>query len=523
MKKDLLHMKTTISGVSGVSKASGATAPHKNRDLESMANFLISKSSKKSAYSTRMNQLRPHFQHNIVHYRTLKENKSNEYGSSSSSNNTQLQQLKVAKTAGAGICSDEKVILNTDRNKCVSIWNVNEDNDNDNDNDINSCSSSNNNQNTASSTKKIIHEIDITVLKRVNTIYDNLIQAFSQQLPPAVVIDSTSTYTTYTTYLQKTICTEYISFLLSPDYLPTLQSILNNNLTSSSQTQIISFFIYQIYLFISFLFASLNILTQDITSLPFITAFNYSKQSFQSLTDTTCSSKGTQLIINNNKLIKNILNVLTLSCEVPESVLPPFQYSSNKYTFEDVFNVVKDLTVCEELQIEIIEIKQRKEELHKEIQKELLMNRITLLICLDEIIVKYVVENEEEYVLERPHVSKFINEVSKCYRVGMFTNNTKEYGDYVIERIDTHKKVEVKLYKDVYNEEGCLDIDKVKEMGVVCDLKKVVIIESASKKEQYNKIKNDIRKVIYIEEFNGDENDTQLLQLQKNLNDLTKL
>ena len=497
-------MKTTVSSVSGVSKASGATAPHKKRDLESMASFLISKSSKKSAYSTRMNQLRPHFQHNIVHYRTLKENKSNEYGGN---NNTQQQQLKVAKTAGVGMCSDEKVLLNTDRNKCVSIWNVNEDNDND-------C---NNNHNTASSTKKIIHEIDITVLKRVNTIYDNLIQAFSQQSP------SSTTHTTYTTYLQKTICTEYISFLLSPDYLPTLQSILNNNLTNSSQHQIISFFIYQIYLFFSFLFASLNILTQDITSLPFITAFNYSKQSFQSLTDTISSSKASQVIINNNKLIKNILNVLTLSCDVPESVLPPFQCSSNKYTFEDVFNIVKDLTVCEELQIEIMEIKQRKEELYKEIQKELLMNRITLLICLDEIIVKYVVENEEEYVLERPHASKFINEVSKCYRVGMFTNNTKEYGDYVIERIDTHKKVEVKMYKDVYNEDGCLDIDKVKEMGVVCDLKKVVIIESALKKEQYNKIKNDIRKVIYIEEFDGDENDTQLLQLQKNLNDLTKL
>ena len=517
MKKDLIHVKTTVSGVSGVSKASGATAPHKKRDLESMANFLISKSSKKSAYSTRMNQLRPHFQHNIVHYRTLKENKSNEYAS----NNTSQQQLKIAKTAGAGMCSDEKVLLNTDRNKYVSVWNVNEDNDN----DCNTCSNSNN-QNTASSTKKIIHEIDITVLKRVNTIYDNLIQAFSQ--PPNIIENtsissSSSTYTTYTTYLQKTICTEYISFLLSPDYLPTLQSILNNNLTNSSQHQIISFFIYQIYLFISFLFASLNILTQDITSLPFITAFNYSKQSFHSLTDITCSSKGTQVIINNNKLIKNILNVLTLSCEIPESVLSSFQYSSNKYTFEDVFNIVKDLTVCEELQIEIIEIKQRKEELHKEIQKEMLMNRITLLICLDEIIVKYVVENEEEYVLERPHASKFINEVSKCYRVGMFTNNTKEYGDYVIERIDTHKKVEVKMYKDVYNENGCLDIDKVKEMGVVCDLKKVVIIESALKKEQYNKIKNDIRKVIYIEEFNGDENDTQLLQLQKNLNDLTKL
>ena len=236
MKNDLIHVNTTISGVSGVSKASGATAPHKKRDLESMANFLISKSSKKSAYSTRMNQLRPHFQHNIVHYRTLKENKSNEYGN----NNTQQQQLKVAKTAGAGMCSDEKVILNTDRNKCVSVWNVNEDNDNDN--DINSCNNSNN-QNTASSTKKIIHEIDITVLKRVNTIYDNLIQAFSQQSP------SSTTHTTYTTYLQKTICTEYISFLLSPDYLPTLQSILNNNLTNSSQHQIISFFIYQIYLF----------------------------------------------------------------------------------------------------------------------------------------------------------------------------------------------------------------------------------------------------------------------------------
>ena len=61
------------------------------------------------------------------------------------------------------------------------------------------------------------------------------------------------------------------------------------------------------------------------------------------------------------------------------------------------------------------------------------------------------------------------------------------------------------------------------EMGVVYDLKKVIVIESALKKERYDKIKNDIRKVIYIEEFNGDENDNQLLQLQKNLNDLTKL
>ena len=511
MKKDLIHVKTTMSGVSGVSKASGATAPHKKRDLESMASFLISKSNKKSAYSTRMNQLRPNLQHNIVHYRTLKENKSNEYVN----NNSQQQQIKATKTADAGMCNDEKLLLHTERNKCVSIWNVNDDNDNDN--DINS----NNNHNTASSTKKIIHEIDITVLKRINTIYDNLINAFSQPSTMTDINTSSSSSTTYTTYLQKTISTEYISFLLSPDYLPTLQSILNNNLTNSTQTQIISFFIYQIYLFISFLFTSLNVISQDITTLPYITAFNYSKQSFQLLTDITCAPKGAQVIINNNKLIKNILNALTLSCEVPESVLPRFQ-CGNKHTFEDVFNIVKDLTVCEELQIEIMEIKQRKEELYKEIQKEKLMNRITLLICLDEIIVKYVVEKDEEFVLERPHASKFINEVSKCYRVGMFTNNTKEYGDYVIERIDVNKKVEVRRYKDVYNEDGCLDIQKVKEMGVVCDLKKVIVIESALKKEQYNNIKNDIRKVIYIEEFNGDENDNQLLQLQKNLNDLTK-
>lgn len=510
MKKDLLHVKTTMSGVSGVSKTSGLTAPHKKRDLESMANFLISKSSKKNAHSTRMNHLRPNFQHNIVSYRTLKETKSNQHTS-----NTPQQQLKTTKTADAGMGN----VPHTERNKCVPIWNVNDDKDNDI--DIDDDANSNNNNNTATSTKKIIQEIDITVLQRINTIYDNLIQTFSP-------VDNTTTSTsnqTYATYLQKTISAEYISFLLSPNYLPTLQSVLNNNITNSTQRQIISFFIYQIYLFIAFLFTSLSSISQDTTKLPYITAFNYSKQSFQLLTDITCAPKGAQVIVNNNKVIKNILNVLTLSCDVPESVLPNFQCAGvdSKHTFEDVFNIVKDLTVCEELQIEIMEVKQRKEELYKEVQKELRMSRIMLLICLDEIIVKYVVENEEEFVLERPHASKFINEVSKCYRVGIFTNNSKEYGDYVIERIDVDKKVEVKMYKDVYNSDGYLDLDKVKEMGIVCDLKKVIVIESVLKKEHYNKIQNDIRKVIYIEEFNGDENDNQLLQLQKNLNDLTKL
>lgn len=85
-------------------------------------------------------------------------------------------------------------------------------------------------------------------------------------------------------------------------------------------------------------------------------------------------------------------------------MIPQFKLSIEcSSCFEEVFKITKDLIVCEELQIEIIEIQQTKEEIHKVIQLEEQMNKIMILICLDEIIVKYVSENNEEYVLMRSH------------------------------------------------------------------------------------------------------------------------
>lgn len=514
-------------------KTENPSSSNKKIDLEGMATYLISKLPKQNSLSTTIGQQRPPF-HSLFNFHTLKEikvpgntDKNDDNGIGSDNGSTEYEVPHITRITDNK--TDKRMILKMDtddfKRKQIAIWNVNVIEEKE------SLIDNNNN--------KLYHKIDECLLNKMNMIYDNVIKEFqcnNNNNNEHYNNVNNDTECKYKAYIKKTKAIEYVNFVLSKEYLNIIQNIINNNThitnskSSSSSSHIITaFFIYQIYLFTSLIFIPLTLLTHDNTLMSYVTAFNYSKQSLHLLTNNINESSallGADCLLTNNKIIKNILSVLTLTFDIPETVLPSFQYNNIDYksTFEEVFKIVKDLTVCEELQIEIMEIRQSKEEVTKQLQNEIQMNKIMLLICLDEIIVKYVSENNEEYVLTRPHANKFIIETSKHYRIGIFTNNTQEYGDYVIESIDHNKKVEIKLYNDVFNEDDCLDFEKLNMKGIICDLKKVIVIESVRKKDKYKKCNcnSNIRKVIYIEEFNGDEHDTQLLQLQKNLKDLTK-
>ena len=510
--KDYHHIKTEHP-----------SSGNKKIDLEGMAAYLISKLPKQNSFSTSIGQQRPPLQ-TLFNFRTLKENKvagsadkNDDNGIGSDNGSTEYEVPHVSRTADNK--TDKRMMLKVDtedsKRKQIAIWNVNITED----------------KHSPVTNSKQYHEIDEGLLNKMNAIYEHVIKEFqcnsSNSNGHEHYSVNSGTECKYKAYIKKTTAIEYVNFVLSKEYLNIIQNIINNNYTNGRSSHVITaFFIYQIYLFTSLIFIPIALLSHDNTLMSYVTAFNYSKQSIQFLTNASeAAPKGAACLLTNNKIIKNILSVLTMTFEIPETVLPSFQSTSVDYkaTFEEVFKIVKDLTVCEELQIEIKEIRQTKEEVTKQLQQEIQMNKIMLLVCLDEIIVKYVSENNEEYVLTRPHANKFISETSKHYRIGIFTNNTQEYGDYVIESIDHNKKVEIKLYHDVFNDEDCLDFEKLHMKGIACDLKKVIVIESAMKKEKYQKCNcNNIRKVIYIEEFNGDEHDNQLLQLQKNLKDLTK-
>ena len=510
--KDYNHIKTDYPSSST-----------KKLDLEGMATYLISKLPKQNSLSTTIGQQRPPFQ-TLLNFRTLKENKvpgntdkNDDNGIGSDNGSTEYEVPHVTRTADNK--TDKRMILKMDtddsKRKQIAIWNVNVIEEK---------------ESLIAANNKLYQKIDECLLNKMNMIYDNIIKEFQSNSNNEHYNVNNDTECKYKAYIKKTKAIEYVNFVLSKEYLNVIQNIINNNNncingSKSSSHIITALFIYQIYLFTSLIFIPITLLSQDNTLMSYVTAFNYSKQSIHLLTNNETTPKGAECLLTNNKILKNILSVLTLTFEIPETVLPSFQSNNIDYKapFEEVFKIVKDLTVCEELQIEIMEIRQTKEEVTKQLQQEIQMNKIMLLICLDEIIVKYVSENNEEYVLTRPHANKFISETSKHYRIGIFTNNTQEYGDYVVESIDQNKKVEIKLYHDVFNEDDCLDFEKLNMKGITCDLKKVIVIESVMKKEKYQKCNcNNIRKVIYIEEFNGDEHDNQLLQLQKNLKDLTK-
>lgn len=71
-----------------------------------------------------------------------------------------------------------------------------------------------------------------------------------------------------------------------------------------------------------------------------------------------------------------------------------------------------------------------------------------LVLDLDETLIHYVDSGPESYFLVRPFCKEFLDELSKCFEIVIFTAGMQEYADWVIDQIDTEGRIKHRLYRE---------------------------------------------------------------------------
>jgi Dullard-like phosphatase family protein len=113
------------------------------------------------------------------------------------------------------------------------------------------------------------------------------------------------------------------------------------------------------------------------------------------------------------------------------------------------------------------------------------------------------------YVAERPHLHKFMEEVSKWYHVVIFTASLKNYADLVIDKVDKKNKILKRYYR-----ESCEPIlggqQYIKDLSVLkTDLSRCIIVDNSEVSFSKNK-ENGIPILSYMGQ---DSDDKELLHL----------
>jgi len=147
----------------------------------------------------------------------------------------------------------------------------------------------------------------------------------------------------------------------------------------------------------------------------------------------------------------------------------------------------------------------------------------TLVLDLDETLVHCTVEPIQKpdlifpvefngavyqvYVRKRPYLDYFLDTVSKCFEVVLFTASQKVYADVLLDKLDPSKKfIHHRLFR-----EACLLVqgNYLKDLGVLGrGLHRTVLVDNSPHAYAYQ-----VNNGIPIESWYDDESDTELLKL----------
>lgn len=130
----------------------------------------------------------------------------------------------------------------------------------------------------------------------------------------------------------------------------------------------------------------------------------------------------------------------------------------------------------------------------------------TLVLDLDETLVHYDQKNTKNQVLLRPHVHRFLDEMSKYFEIIVFTAAQQDYADWVIDRLDKNKNISFRLYRQhtyFFDNANIKDLDKVGR-----DIRKTIIVDNIAENFQ---LQND--NGIFVKSWFNDPSDTVLLKL----------
>ena len=135
-----------------------------------------------------------------------------------------------------------------------------------------------------------------------------------------------------------------------------------------------------------------------------------------------------------------------------------------------------------------------------------------LVLDLDETLVHYMEEEDKDnaYVKVRMGVGEFINALSKYCEIVIFTASTQYYADIVIDGLDCKDKIDYKLYRQHTDFIDGTHIKDLSKLGR--NLSKIIIIDNLEDNYVLQP-KNGLN----IIDFEGDENDNELIYLMKDL------
>lgn len=117
------------------------------------------------------------------------------------------------------------------------------------------------------------------------------------------------------------------------------------------------------------------------------------------------------------------------------------------------------------------------------------------------------------YVMKRPGVDEFMKRVGELYEIVVFTASVPKYGDPVLDRLDIHKVVHHRLFREsCYNHQG----NYVKDLSQVGrDLKNTIIIDNSPTSYIFHP-----QHAVPISSWFSDAHDNELLDLIPVLEDL---
>ena len=141
-----------------------------------------------------------------------------------------------------------------------------------------------------------------------------------------------------------------------------------------------------------------------------------------------------------------------------------------------------------------------------------------LVLDLDETLVHYIEEEngENDYVKVRLGAENFVNILSEFCEIVIFTASTQYYANIVIDGLDCKDKIDYKLYRQHTDLVDGTNVKDLSKLGR--DLAKVIIIDNIE--ENYKLQPNN---GLNISDFEGDEDDNELIYLMKDLLNIVKV
>ena len=137
--------------------------------------------------------------------------------------------------------------------------------------------------------------------------------------------------------------------------------------------------------------------------------------------------------------------------------------------------------------------------------------KFTLIVDLDETLIHYDKEKKLFYV--RPYTRHFLRVLSVHYEIVLFTAAMKDYTDYIVEKVDSEKKISHRLYREHTTLIGSNIVKDLSKVGR--DLSKTAIIDNNPVSFQLQPHNG-----IYVRTWRSDPNDKALLRLSNILVDL---